>query len=277
MTRIMKTTILTFFSLLLSLTVIAGFLPEDSSCARIAGFDMERLEISVQSDLMDGIWTSPGEARVIEFEDNGIAEIIVEDENGHIGMRNAFWSTSVHGGLAYLYLDQGNASPDMYQLSLTCQGITLQNLITGKRSDLLHQPKQNSTTRGLLERKIVGSWASISYPFTIAEGIHGCGVMDTMPHAYIKWRFEEDGLFRMQVGSDFATSTEEGIWELSANGNYLILRFAENGDPNRIYKTAVLEVPELSFEDLSLKNTLVPDDFKDILCADGSLVHFAKA
>ena len=89
---------------------------------------------------------------------------------------------------------------------------------------------------------------------------------------FIQWDFLKDGTFHLEIEDPLNSERKEGIWDLTKDGKHLELHF-KNDQQGMITRTTVLDILELSYDDLSLVYTTLPPIFHEVFCRNNSLFY----
>ena len=263
----MKTIIPTVAFLLAATFSFAGETPtnEEEKCRNaVTNFPVDyNIAERVEWDLLRGIWTLTDTKNATEtvflFNTYGVTDIIETQADGSTDYSNSLWRVESYNGYAFLVLNEQPMSKDLlYRVDVTCKGITLTDVISNERMVLNHQPKKPDYKVNLQKANMIGDWDCVSYPFTAAQQLQSFGTASRMPGAFLKYEFNPNGTYKKSVGNDSEVHVEEGHFEVSKDGKFLIFFAANKGEMEDVVHTTIAHVKYMDTAEMVLEITDYP-------------------
>lgn len=175
-------------------------------------------------DLTHGLWTDVdflGGRRLYQFNDDGLADILESGVNGSVFYRNIQWRVEDFDGLVMLFLKQsGEFFEELFNIELTCEGVVLTNL---EEREMIHLSYSPLPDKEIIHRKVhdlLGEWTNVTLTHQPLKG------------SFRTIKFRHDGTFSLERDDLFQTNREQGTWELSKDGEYLLLYLCGEGRRN---------------------------------------------
>ncbi|MCB0642235.1 MAG: hypothetical protein KDC44_11370 [Phaeodactylibacter sp.] len=258
----MKAIIPTVVFLLATILCTAGNTPsiKDGKCrTEVTNFPVSlTVQERVEWDLLRGIWTlsdtQTGNQKVFLFNTYGIIDIIETNAQGKASYENCLWRVESYNGRAFLVLNEQPMSQDLlYRVDITCEGIVLVDVISNEQLVLDHQPKKPEYKVNLTKANMIGSWDCVSYPFTEVQQQKAFGTTQKMPGAFLKLELEANGTYRKSIGNAEQTYVEEGYFEVSKDGQFLIFFAATAGRMEEVLNTTVAQIKYMDTGELVLE------------------------
>ena len=127
-----------------------------------------------------------------------------------------------------------------FQLVPTCDGFAVVDS-KGKIGTLNKLTSRNEETLLRAKQQLVGEWSSI----TLKRKKNRARTMI--------WSFNEDGKFALAISPDFTHTILAGIWDLTPDGEHVLLFFTAYDKPETVYAREVLDIRGLDYEDLVIQ------------------------
>lgn len=231
-------------------------------CDRLIFYDRGIVKESIEADLTDGTWTTDllGNPGSMYFHADGSVETFRKDKNKKTVVQIDTWEIQVYDGQTILKLTAPDGTTRALRINPTCDGFAAIDGFGGA-TDLYKQGNYNALLHQQTKRQLIGNWSAVAQS-------------DLNIHRAIQWHFNEDGTFEFAVAPDLYHSAHHGIWDLSPNGEYIMLYFTNRDDPEAVFVTELLRVRSVDFEDLVLDAKLLPRPLAEF--TSNKAVHFEK-
>lgn len=262
----MKTFIPTVFFFFVSLTLFAGNTPDstEKNCrTEVTDFPSEMsIAERVQWDLLRGIWTEyvedSGNERIYLFNSFGVTDIIETSVQGQSTYKSLLWRIEEYDGRAFLAIHgKSNHKEVLYRVDVNCQGLSLVNVVSNERIELDHEPKRPDAKINLKKADLIGPWECVSYPFTPSQQATIFGTSATMQDAFMTLQFRPDGSYTKKMGNGKKQFVEEGYFEVSKDGNFIIF-FSKKDKMENVIDTTVARIKFMAVGELVLEITDYP-------------------
>lgn len=193
-------------------------------------------------DLTHGLWLPEGKhSTTIQFNDDGTA-IQFSEENGTSSVSFMIWSVSSVDGLPQLStISSADGSLQQYVVTSDCEGMNLLNTNTWEVQKLLYRPMVASSKLKELKADLRGEWTAYA-----SEPRRG------QPQA-VRFQFSNDDTYTRLLDMGGTEIPERGVWELSKDGNFLLLHACARNQPNVCESTTVYQMVYCDDHSLQLK------------------------
>jgi hypothetical protein len=234
MTQLAKNVII---SLIMSFAFLSGTIGE--KCERLEMYDLYLTSTSIEADLVSGIWKTnlTGPESIMFFQEDGLVEIISTFSSGDkISIES--WHVQMMDSHSVLTLTSELGVIRSIRIYPTCDGFA----IRAKDGASGIMTKNERKSRALIERariQMEGVWDIIS---------------ERMPErkSSLKWEFKHDGTFALHVGPDLFHDGFQGIWDITPDGEHVVLYFARAENPQEVYAKELIRIHDVDYEDLVL-------------------------
>lgn len=255
----------------------------DKRCRQMVTDNNQNLTLAqkVELDLMEGIWSKESEtgAATLSFREFGALDKMTATANGNMNFESCFWKIETYGGKPFLVMSDPNCKEEtIYKTEQTCEGMILTDISTEKPVLLKYVRKASAKTLATMRTSLSGKWASITYPFDITKDLNRCGTFEEMKDAYLTWEFRPDGKYVKHMGTAKLDIEETGVWEISENGKFLVLRpVKDDANPETSTGAYIAEVAHLDTGEMVLKHALQGGgDFETLFCTEVKTFYFNK-
>lgn len=239
MTQLIKNAII---SSILSFACISGTMGE--KCERLEMFDLIITRDNIETDLVSGSWefNLNGVETSMYFQGDGLVEIIstvrTEDE-----ISIEAWQVQMKDSHSILTLTSEEGAMRSIKLYPTCDGFATRSM-DGSAGVMTKKEKVN---RMLIERarsQMVGVWQIIA---------------EKMPQRNITpiWEFRDNGTFSLNIGQDYYHSGYQGVWDITADNEHVMLYFTYSESPEEVYTIEMLKIQNVDYEDLVLSGETI--------------------
>lgn len=287
-------TFLSFIALLtlppLTQTFADNYSPEER-CREIIKVAEQSPDVvsKVKADLISGKWmveqkllgTSQMQSSntSLYFYDYGMADLVSMHPQNSIQLITYLWRVEKFGEEAFLVLtSKEGRSEKLFKVEQTCKGINLTNAVNGDKTSMVFQRIKEAAELNDIRYNLTGSWDCMTYPFDITTDTETCGTFEKMDGAYLAYQLNEDGTYTKNLGTTHMDVEENGFWEVSEDGKYIIFHAAKRGNAEEVFATYVAEVSHLNYGEMVLKQALHgTGDFDTLFCTDIKTFFFNKA
>jgi hypothetical protein len=235
------------------------------------------LSEQIAHDLVQGVWTADLPSAkdekvrtILQFDEAGQLDRMELQPLGNYLRKRYSWKVEVSGDdpVLLLYdLDAGRQS--RFDLKQTCDGLELTDLQSGRQLSLVFHAHADSTELTNLRRNLIGEWANSLYPFEMGRNGNR-----QMAGAFLYYRFNADGTYSKSLGNSEAQLDETGEWEISADGEYLLMHSDEFQGGRKVKKTTVARIKFVMFEEMVLEHSLQVSD--ESFCTEQKDFYFSR-
>lgn len=254
-----------FIAILLAATTALSAMPiSPSENARCRELSERRIDIPlgqvVEHDLLNGDWTFTGKAalKTFQFGDNGQVSVFSKDKKGYWSYEPMKWHVEVTNNIASLVLNG-----QKMQLLQTCEGIILTDFSTGKTMELAYAPATAAARARLVQDKLVGEWTNVTSFGDEAK-------CDRAKGAFLSYEFRSNGTYICNYGNQQDVADEKGSWEISRDGQFLLLR------SNSGAGIEVVRINTVDDHGLVLDQVMRTSEIGEFFCSDAKSLAFIK-
>jgi len=225
--------------------VVALSAAASTECDRLAFYDTGDLRLSFERDLISHAWKSQmlGSAATLYFQEDG-SLIVVPEETSRV--LSYLWDIGIQDGQALLQIVQPDGKL-VFGAAPTCSGLCVSQggkcvmMFTSEGSEL------SIEHQNFLRSQLIGTWTyaphlsnkrKISSEFTLTLG--------------------GEGAFTIASGPDSYHSAQEGVWQLTPDGEYLILFTRMEGNAGIYFAAEYIAIRSVDFEDLVIDSAQMP-------------------
>lgn len=241
----MKTYSSIVFALFLAVSVSA-----EPKCERLEFYDLGNLQASFEQDLTSNVWRSGilGTQSTLYFGPDGMILAIPDDGSR---AENYTWSVIVEDDKALLHV-YSHEGAQKYSLAPTCSGLSVNGRGKAMTMEVGNKKQISDATMRFMESRLAGTWEYLPEK--------GAGPKNARSFTLI---LNEDGTFKLAQWPDTYHSQKDGIWQLSPDGEYLILftRMYLNGKER--YVAESIQLFSLDFEDLVINGQKLPGSISE--------------
>lgn len=127
-----------------------------------------------------------------------------------------------------------------------------------------------------IQYMLTGYWSNASYPYDIITDLDECGAFEAIDGAYLHYEFRADGTYTRYYGSKHIQLREDGRYELSRSGEYLIFINPARDADSDASCTNVAKIAHLATGELVLELALETVDFADFFCTKYKTIMFLQ-
>jgi len=120
-----------------------------------------------------------------------------------------------------------------------------------------------------LQEALVGEWANSLYPFEINRNGG-----EPMAGAFLYYEFNADGTYRKSLGNSEAQLDEIGKWEISADGEYLLMYTDTYEKGRKVKKTTTARIKFVMYDEMVLEHPLNVSG--ESFCTEKKDFYFSK-
>ena len=227
---------------------------------------------NIEFDLLNGKWslneTSDNET-VFLFDENGTAHQFDKDLAGHTSYQALFWDVAFLKGQPILKLTEMDHHEKWMNIEQTCSGLTLTNLYGKEILNLDFQPFTAPKKMDKVTASLMGDWANVTELEPSDEAAKTQGV-------FLNYYFESNGHFVHEYGNSESSVTEKGQWELSRDGQFLLLHVFECSEPNLAQGVKVVKVNHLDGHALVLEEVMKESQLSQFFDSKNKVFTFIK-
>ena len=223
--------------------------------------------------------TSNSELYTYEFHDFGMVDIISSKSDGTLGIKTLFWDVIEENGEVSISIgDASNNHTHTLMVEYLDEDLVLVNY-NGHQMELSSINSLSDEDRLSLNSELAGIWNVSKYPFDVISSVEHCGAFEKINGAYLSYEFNADGTYTKKVGSEMVAMEEQGIWDTSLDGRFVIFYPTIDGNPENTYGSQVAMIKELSDGTLVIGQALsVPaSDFDTLFCTAPKEFELEKA
>lgn len=225
----------------------------------------------IEKDLTLGTWTntvSNGNENTYLFTEEGLLQILVTDKKGFKSYESTFWRVSVFDNQPFLVLSNNNREEKLMRVDQTCNGLTLTDMVASDVMLLDYQPIRASKKLNLTKAYMVGEWTNVTAIETNQpEKAFG---------AHINYQFEADGTFTYDIGNNDFEKSKKGTWQISKDGQFLLLHVAEGDNLETIEETQVIRIAQVDDHGLMLEHVMKSNEVKEYFNGTNKVFAFIK-
>lgn len=231
-------------STILFISSFALSISASPKCERLELYDFANLRESFEHDLMSGVWRTNllGITSTLYFQADGmVISIPVNQER----VETYLWSVNVEEDQAILSL-LGPDTDRKFFIAPTCSGISA---VAGGRATqmtALDVKLLTEAERGFIQIQLAGTWDC-----NIRKS-HRAKASD------FSISLHQDGSFAIQTNPDPFHSSHDGLWQLSPDGQYLILHLRVLIGSHAHFVTEYLNLKSVDFEDMVIGAEILP-------------------
>ncbi len=207
----------------------------------------------LETHLIAGNWTENKNDHThtdYHFHDYGMVDMITTKANGTTTMNSALWTIESHEEQVYLVLTQPPAN------DITFHEISMSG------DDMILSGKSNLDTKVLMPTAIKNNAGVIK---KVKKSVTGTWKIEAPSNEnYMKYYFHENGTFSFSMGNKSVNISEEGVWEISSDGKYIMFYITNNDKEQVTSRTSVARIISASDDTLRLEKTITIPDFENM-------------
>ena len=261
------------FSISSSYAGLNAFSPLESKCrpALTNSIDCLSQVERIQADLLDGLWLHEltkgkeglGLKELYEFEEFGQLKRTAIFENGHSETNNHLWKIEEIEETAFLVIFDSELREELYyKVTQNCEGILLTDVVNYENTFLSFHREANFSELENIRLRIAGHWTCSKEPFDPRDA------SVKLEGAFLNYEFDLNGQFTRIMGDAKQKVEEAGFWELSNDGNFLLLKFSKTGLKSDAYTTQYIRLEKVGVNQLEIAQTLTTvGTYASIFCS----------
>lgn len=271
------------FSLLLSIPMMADAHGPESNCREwLMPGDWASEKARLAADLTSGVWQMQtsrlaGALGQMVFHEFGVADEILTTADGRMTFDRLNWSVEEYNGAPFLvvtYTREAKGRTNLYRMTPTCEGIDLTDAASLEKIRLLHRG-ENRREVAAMALHLTGTWTSRDYPFDIARSMDDCGTFEPIHGAFLQYAFRANGTFVREWGNAGVTMREQGFWDITADGAYLLFHVTDQGG-QQVERTDVARIQEMADGNVVLQQELHSADSNETFCTQVKTFSFQR-
>ncbi|MCO6485754.1 MAG: hypothetical protein J5I41_08275 [Saprospiraceae bacterium] len=209
--------------------------PEVACRQYIVPGDYATEKARLAADLTAGVWQMQtgrlGDARgSIFFHEFGMADQIITATDGKMDYKRLHWTIEMYNGAPFLVIShiQLDGQVNLYRMTPNCEGMDLTDAASLERIRLIYAGPRTAEVEKMAHY-LTGSWTTDAYPFDITDQLDQPGTFEPINGAFLQLAFKGNGTFVREWGNVGVTYREEGYWDITADGEYLLLHIFKSG------------------------------------------------
>ena len=241
--------------------------------------ELGTLKEQVEYDLQNGMWTIDYEngSHQLQFHEYGLVDVYATNQNGHISHYSKLWRVEEFSGSAFLVLtSQFKGIEQLYKVQATCEGLILSDMAKeGNELTVRHEDEKEAEYITGLYNLLIGEWVSTTYPFDILTDGGFCGTQEKMEGVELNLQFESDGTYEMHLDDAANAYLEQGIWNISKDGAYILFHVTKNSNPESTTTTRMAKLSWLEDGMIGMEQSLISEK-SAAFCTKWKSFSFAK-
>ena len=226
----------------------------------------------IEHDLVNATWTATaqnGSERNYLFTQEGLLQILSTDAHGNKSYQSTFWRVAEFDNQPFLVLSDDHRKEKLLEVAQTCEGLTLIDVVSKSKLLLDYQPLKSSPKLNLARAYMVGEWTNVTAFETTKNNSKAAS-------GYLNYRFSADGLFTCEFGDNKEKVIEKGAWEISKDGQFLLLHISAKDDIETITGTAVIRIAQVDDHGLVLEQVMKTSSVNEFFEATNKTFAFIK-
>ncbi len=226
----------------------------------------------VEHDLVNGMWTSTnknGIEKTYQFTSEGLLQMLSTDKKGYKSYQSIFWRIDEFDAKPFLILSNENGTEKLMRINQTCEGLLLTDMVCEEIVSLNYQPLRASKRFNLTRAYLVGEWTNVSM-FDSSKG------NEQLNGSFFGYQFFANGTFVCEYGNAKSSVTENGVWEISKDCQFLLLHASDENDETDIKATKVIRIAQVDDHGLILEQIMKSSDVNDFFNANNKTYAFIK-
>jgi len=209
----------------------------------------------VEEDLLNNMWTvenTNAERSVFQFHEYGLVDVIFTDENGELSLESLMWKLEQDQGGVNLTLTDSKFNEHTIHLKANCDGLNATILDSLAGIELILKPTISAQELDRMENSLEGEWNSVTFPSDMAKVL--CDKDGWAGITSMQLLFHGDGTYTKVCETDAARLEENGFFEITPDGQYLIFYASGNaGNPAETYDATVVRIQYLTIGEMVLE------------------------
>lgn len=226
----------------------------------------------IKLDLLNGKWSlneTTDNETIFLFDENGTLHQFDKDFEGHTSYQALFWDVAFLKGQPILKLTEMDHHEKWMNIEQTCDGLTLTSIYGQEVLNLGFQPFTAPKKLDKATNSLMGDWANVTALEATNEASKTQG-------AFLNYNFESNGRFVHEYGNQASSVTEKGQWELSRDGQFLLLHIFECSEPNLVQGVKVIKVNHLDGHALVLEEVMKESHLNQFFDSENKVFTFIK-
>lgn len=244
---------------------------EKARCRELASLSLEMpVKELIAIDLVNGVWIFENSQtkQEYQFDDDGRAGILSKDKEGYLSYESFQWRVEVVHDVPFLAME-GAGEVAYLQVEQTCEGLNLVNPLDNNAITLLHSAKAKNSNAMAVKARLVGDWTNV----TMFDSEQKC---ENAKGAFFNYEFKMDGTYACSYGSQSQVAEERGIFEVSSDGQFLLLKVEKSDMSTCVGGTKVIRINQVDDHGLILEQAMRTNDVSEFFCTDVKSFAFIK-
>ncbi len=266
-----------FVILMAAVTLLSANIPSEIDLVKCRDYfgnfkkDLSTVQL-IEHDLVHGNWSTlsaNGNQEKYYFNREGLLQVLHSGKDGQVTYHSTFWRVAEFDGQPFLVVSDDQRKEKLMQVDQTCEGITLRDVVSNEVFQLEYQPVRSTAKLNLTKAYMVGDWTNVS-AMEVAERT------PQVRGAFLQYQFSTDGTFSRHYGNHTKRIVEIGSWEISNDGQFLLLHIAEGDNMESARSTQVIRVAQVDDHGLVLEQVMKTSDVNDFFGADNKTYAFIR-
>ena len=150
----------------------------------------------------------------------------------------------------------------MLKIKQTCEGIVLVNVADEEALFLDYQPLNTLLKINSTKEHLIGEWTNVTAFKPLRKSAK-------TSRAFLNYQFFTDGTFTCKYGNKNKTIAEEGTWEISKDGRFLLLQ-------NGMGQTQVIKISQVDNHGLVLEQVMETNTVGEFFGVSNRVFAFIK-
>jgi hypothetical protein len=200
----------------------------------------------IEEDLLSAVWhwipdcSADGTEEILQFHWSGRLDVFKSEPVGNMDVEVRTWNiTSVDDDVVLSITDMAGQNSEMYIIRQSCDGIFLTSLYNWETGLLSYQREKSRKSQLRNTENLLGSWRA-----RVEEN----GDQDII----VEMTFNTDGTFSRVIDKCYTDLRHEGIWELSEDGNYIVLYYIIYDESDLTFENYLYKVSNLDFNAMEI-------------------------
>ena len=206
----------------------------------------------IEEDLLSGTWVQEGyhagtrDEKLYFFQFNQFGAVDFLEfckKSGASKHKTLSWRVELQYESPVLILrNKASGLEQAFEIEQTCKGIDLVNLLNGESKHLEYKPQLSIRKLAAIKAELAGEWGKSGISLENAGSVN------------LRYRFDSNGTYSKLLEGSQLSISEQGNWELSKDGQFLIL--TGTGAKRNSKNTEFIRIKFLQLDELVLEQKL---------------------
>ncbi|MCR9290309.1 MAG: hypothetical protein NXI23_23295 [Bacteroidetes bacterium] len=221
-------------------------------------------------DLLHGIWVKKNDKDLsqmtIQFNKSGLVDVIITAPKQEATYSHAHWRIEEQEGSAFLVWGEHDEKDRLLKINQVCEGIILTDFNDGSEYLLNYLPRLDSKRFDFVQKSLLGNWVNATYPYDLIKNEEDCGTLNPIEGAFLEYNFQKDGTYTKKWGSAKVEFTEVGSWNVSSDGNFLMMKAQDANNVHESEVTYLAQIKMLDMDKVVLAQSLHSPNLGSLYC-----------